>query len=240
MNNRFAASAIAVIAVVSGLVSIGVLVKLTSEQWAAWIQAVGSIGAILASVAIVQYQRRKELQTVAAEERAVSRRKLNAIRAMLIDVAAQCHETAAKVNREHTTWELEAEHLEGARAMLTALPVFEIPHSGLVYRISKICVKLQAAAKVARAMETPREKRVRDAVAGIIMVPHDLCLEAIVEVTDLLVSCVGKHEAEQDFATFDRLQDNARRAKTVMEQLRKTPHRNGVSPEDQVANPKAP
>jgi len=91
-----------------------------------------------------------------------------------------------KVHREHTTGKLEAEHLDEPRAMLRALPVFETPQAGLVFRMSSICTEGQAAAKVARAMETPRERRVRDAVAGIITVPYDLCLEAIVEVTDLL------------------------------------------------------
>jgi len=115
-----------------------------------------------------------------------------------MDVAARCAQISAKVPREHTTWELEAEHLDEARAMLRTLPVFEIPEAGLIYRLSSIFTKLQAAAKVARARERPRKKRVRDAGAGIIMVPHDLCLEAIVKVTSLLVACIGKHEAKQE------------------------------------------
>jgi hypothetical protein len=228
MSKQIAVSIFIFGVVLTGVIAVGVHVRLAAEQWAAWIQAIGSIGAILASVALVQYQRRNEVRLAAEKERLTSQRKLNAMRALFMDVAQRCQAVAAKVHKDHVTWELEQTHLQEARAMLTGLPVFDIPDAGLVMRIATISTQLQAAATVAQAMSLPRPAPVRDKVASILMSPHDQCLEAIVEVTNLLVKCCTKEELEADMQTFDRLEENMRKARSVMQSLQKK-SRNGSS-----------
>jgi Skp family chaperone for outer membrane proteins len=220
MSKRIAVLMFGFSVVLAGFIAVGAHFRLNAEQWAAWIQAIGSVGAILASVALVQYQRRKEVQLAAEKERLTFQRKLNAMRALFMEVAQRCQAAAAKVHRDDVTWELEQAHLQEARALLTGLPVFDIPDAGLVMRIATISTQLQAAATVAQAMTSPRPEPVRDKVASILMSPHDQCLEAIVEVTNLLVKCCTEEELESAMQTFDRLEENMRRARDVMTSLR--------------------
>ena len=219
MSKRIAVSIFVFCVVLAGFISVSVHVQLNAEQWAAWIQAIGSIGAILASVSLVQYQRRTDAQLATEKERLTSQRKLNAMRALFIEVAQRCQATATKVHKDHVSWELEQAHLQEAREMLTRLPVFDIPDAGLVMRIATISTQLQAAATVAQAMTSPRSVPIRDKVASILMAPHEQCLEAIVEVTNLLVKCSTKEELESDMETFDRLEENMQRARNVMTSL---------------------
>jgi hypothetical protein len=149
-----------------------------------------------------------------------------------MEVAQRCQTAAAKVHKEHVTWELEQTHLQEARAMLTGLPVFAIPDAGLVMRIATISTQLQAAASVAQAMNSPRPKPVRDHVASILMAPHDQCLEAIVEVTNLLVKCCTQAELESDMQSFDRLEENMRKARDVMTSVRQ---KSRNAPSDPIA-----
>lgn len=192
---------------------------LTPEQWASWIQAIGSIGAILASAAVVMYQRQCEIETAAEEERTHIRRKLNALRAMLMDIADNSKTIALKVHNRNVAWELERRHLDESRQRISMIPVFEIPDAGLVARLAAIESSLRAASIVADAMKSDRPKEVRDKVAEIISVPHDLCLEAIVEVTRLLKSRCSEAELHEDFSTFDRFHENSRLARETMERV---------------------
>ncbi|GAB3333283.1 hypothetical protein GCM10027565_27330 [Bordetella tumulicola] len=133
-----------------------------------------------------------------------------------MEIAQRCHTVAGKVYGDHITWELEKTHLQEARAMLTALPVFDIPDSGLVMRIMTIVTGLRTAEAMAEAMKTPRSKSVRDHIASILLTPHDQCLEAIVEVTNQLARCSTEKELELAWQSFERFKDNMQLAKKVM------------------------
>ena len=66
------------------------MTNLTSEQWAAWVQAIGSIVAILAAVYIAKSQFRDALKLQKESARADRRRKYDALVGFVDHVLAEC------------------------------------------------------------------------------------------------------------------------------------------------------
>jgi hypothetical protein len=212
----------------SGLLTLAVLLgvlgghfQLTKSDWAAWVQAVGSIGAVLAAVLLVQYQHQKELTRAAEERRHTRQDRLNALRSIFMAVGQTAQQASASIDKEHTTWELQAQLLDDAVQLIKTVSPLDLPDHALILRFAELTQSLRTSKKVLLAMESPRSPEIKDMIAGIIGRSHRVCLNGITDVTTLLKECSTPAELEQAWRSFERQEQNARLAEKVWLELQK-------------------
>lgn len=126
-------------------------------ECASWVQAIGSILAIVGAFVIAFWQSRKQREADAERMRLVSLEKFYAISMLLTRVQAciQIFRNCLK-NHDEYSWEPLRAEVELTRAKLNTLPVFELPSWKLVGDLSLVDQNLRAITTVcSRATKLP-------------------------------------------------------------------------------------
>jgi hypothetical protein len=100
LNSPFVLACLLLVGMVTDLVLLGRANDLSKSDWASWVQAVGSIAAILVSVGITNHQIRKQREADSAKEAANDRRIAEFARAVIEDALTNIRTTS----KEQANW----------------------------------------------------------------------------------------------------------------------------------------
>jgi len=168
----------------------------------AWIQAFGSIAAIVAALIIVQSQHSLELKRRRAEERAEQLRRLRALMVVFFSAARTCEEVARKIGREHIYWPLEADLVREVRSRLMSIDPTHVPIGKLVLLIEECVLKLQLCAKLTDELSTPRPEKTQNVVRSALMGAAQECWLGMYEATRAERRLVSGREIESEESVF--------------------------------------
>lgn len=107
-----------------------------------WVQAIGSIAAILGAFAIANKQTRTQVAAAEEASRQTRRQRLEVCHVVLIRVAS-VFDSAKKSLTSCSTTDVLRQEVAHARRMLDNLPLFEVPDPVLVHRFGLIGQSLQ-------------------------------------------------------------------------------------------------
>lgn len=159
-------------AVLATLVGIGIASDLDKSEWAAWVQAFGSVGAIAGSYLIGRWQSEREDDHAQRMALLAKREKWAAVKAVLDDIYHQCLDVADQFDHPGTPLAAPfAPHYDGRKfakslERVESIPVFELNSDRLAGPIIDF---QREARRVGGWIE-----RARDHVAG----KHDDSLDA--------------------------------------------------------------
>jgi hypothetical protein len=111
---------------------------LHASDWASWIQALGSIGAIIGAFLVVDRQHRRERELEDDRQRLTDIRRLKSLKAVLTQIctiSSGIHTDIVKGNAERL-YHLDPQALMDYKAILQALPLFEIPSPQLAMQLT--------------------------------------------------------------------------------------------------------
>lgn len=202
--------------IVLGLLSLISLTAIAGWPWvarflessaAAWIQAIGSIAAIVAAMVIVQRQHSLEIQRRKAEQRVEQLRRVRVLRVVFFSAARTCEDVARSVGKPHTYWPMEAEYLREARSRLLSLDPMQIPLGKLVLLIEECALRLQTCTKLTEEMATPRPQELQNAMKMALMRAARECWLGFYEAAGVERILTQNQDIESDegeFGNFDQ------------------------------------
>lgn len=214
------------------LIVLGIGWDLSKSEWAAWVQAIGSITAIFVALWVVQIQHAKEVSLKKEVERQNHRRQLSTLKWIYNSVAETCSSSANKVGHDNIRWDLESEILAERRKLLLSVPFDQHPNPGLLIRTQELGHLLQLAITVSNALQQPRSEKIRSHVNEMLKVALIDALTGVTEATHLLVKCSTQSELQSDWALLDARKENRALTIKVLEEI-------GIKPKTQVS-PKSP
>jgi hypothetical protein len=171
----------------------------------AWIQAVGSIAAIVAALAVVQRQHNLDLRRREADDHTVQIRRARTLRVLFLSAARVCEDVARGIGKPHQTWRFRAEELKEVRARLLAIDPLLVPDGGLLLIIEECAMRLQSCALIVAELETPRRKQTEDGIKTAVMATTRECWLGLYEATGLearLCKSSGAGELPYSFDDF--------------------------------------
>lgn len=204
---------------VLGLISLIALTAVAGWPWVskflessapAWIQAIGSVAAIVAALAVVQRQHTLELKRRKADERAEQVRRLRTLRVVFFSAARTCESVARSIGHPHVYWPLEAAQLREVRLRLLSLDPMQIPLGKLVLLIEECVMRLQNCAKLVEELATPRPKDVEEVIRHALMKAARECWLGLYETTGVEAKLIRGEEIESEESVFDDFQESRR------------------------------
>jgi len=170
----------------------------------AWIQAVGSVAAIVAALAVVQRQHSLELERREADDHTTQLRRARTLRVIFLSAARVCEDAARAVGSPHQTWKFRAEELREARSRLLAIDPLLVPDGGLLLIIEDCAMRLRSCALIVGELETPRRKQTEEGIKLAVMATARECWLGHYEATGLEARlCKAKNGAEQPYSFDD-------------------------------------
>lgn len=207
------------LALLAAAVYAGVLWDLSKSDWAAWVQAIGSIGAILVAVAVVQFQHSRQSKDEAEKVRIERRRQLNVIKWQFSMVADTCSGVASMIGREHVAWFLQAQVIRERRNILATFPITYFPDASLLIRAQDLSHRLLIAAAVVDSLEVPRKEAILQHCADLLRAARDEAFVGVTEATGLVVKISSASEIKSDWETLDAREENRAMTIKVLEEL---------------------
>lgn len=180
--------------------------KFLESSAPAWIQAVGSIAAIVAALGVVQRQHSLERQRIGEAERVEQLRRVRALKVVFFSSATTCESVARSIGQPNTYWPLEAERLRESRSRLLSLDPMQIPLGKLLLLVEECISKLQTCAKLTEELQTSRPSKVEDGVRQLLMNTARECWLGIYEATRAEKQIVEDHDCEFTESVFDDFQ----------------------------------
>lgn len=214
--------ALAIVVLAGFMIWLGSLWGLSKSDWAAWVQAVGSVAAVFVAVWIVRLQHQRDVRLRDESERGIRRRQLSALRWVFSAASNTCETVAARVHSEHTTWTLQAELLAEQRRLFSSIGLSELPDAALVLRIHEFTQLLQHAHTVVEALAQPRKESIRNHVAELLRDARDIALAGVTECTKLLIACSTQVELDADWQLLDARKGTMALTKRVYAELQIT------------------
>lgn len=197
----------------------GVRWDLSKSDWAAWVQAVGSIGAILVAIAVVQFQHSRQSKVEAEKARIERRGQLNVLKWQFNMIAETCNGIADMIGREHVAWFLQAQVLRERRNVLASFPITHFPDASLLIRAQDLSHRLLIAAAVVDSLEVPRKEITLRHCADLLRAARDEALVGVTEATGLVVKISSAMDIKTDWETLDAREENKAMTLKVMEEL---------------------
>lgn len=121
-----------------GLVGLGRYYDLDKSEWAAWVQAIGSVGAIFGSYLIGRWQSEREDEHALRMALIAKREKWAAVKAVIDDIYRQCLDLAPHFEREEAGVDVSAlaTHYDRRKfskslERVESIPVFELNSDSL-------------------------------------------------------------------------------------------------------------
>ena len=173
--------------------------KFLESSAPAWIQAIGSVAAIIAAVLIVQRQHALEIERRHNVERAEQQRRTRTLRVVFFSAARACEDVARQIGNKHQVWSLKADD-----------PML-IPHGGLLLLVEECTKRLRTVAILLKELETPRPENVEEVVKMAAMATARECWLGLFEATGLEVRLSkGQSDDSKPFA-FDDFEESRKK-----------------------------
>lgn len=172
----------------------------------AWIQAVGSVAAIVAALAVVQRQHALEMHRREREDQVSQLRRARILRIIFFSAARACEDVARRVGKPHQTWKFLAEELREVRLRLLSVDPLLVPDGGLLLIIEDCAMRLHACALIVEGLEKPRKKQIEDVVKRSVMATARECWLGLYESTGVesrLCKVLADDEVPYSFDDFD-------------------------------------
>jgi hypothetical protein len=191
----------------------------------AWVQALGSIGAIFTGFTIVQRQHLLEIHRRHNEEKAIKISRAKTLRVIFFAAASACEDVGARVlTSKSVFWNFHAESLQEVRSRLLAFDPLQVSDPNLLLIIEKCVMHLRTAAVLVAELQTPRDKETCEAVKSVVQFAALECWLGFKEATSLELRLNDGESADTATSMFDKL--NLSR-KALMELREKELYRRG-------------
>lgn len=159
--------------------------KFLESSAPAWIQAIGSVAAIVAALAVVQRQHSLELRRKEKEDLTAQLRRARSLRVLFYSAARTCEDVARRIGRPHQTWKFQAEELREVRGRLLAINPLLVQEGSLLLIIEECAMRLQSCALIVAELETPRKKETEDGIRVAVMATARECWLGLYEASGL-------------------------------------------------------
>jgi hypothetical protein len=190
----------------------------------AWVQAVGSIAAIVAALGAIKIQHQNQLDRDAEAERQVKRRKLKTVSALLHNTGLVCLDCAESVNDKHTIWDVQLHRIENERSRLLGVPVFDLPDVLLVHIISDVVKRLDLAIRMVRELKdfhSQHSECVKASIAALLEQVSDACFVGVYEIIGLVAAASTEEEKRSgDASAFPDRAKAFKDARALLEKVR--------------------
>lgn len=169
----------------------------------AWIQAVGSVAAIVATLAVVHRQHTLEMERKEKDEIRAQLRRARSLRVLFYSAARTCEDVARRIGRPHQTWGFQAEELREVRARLLAIDPLLVSEGGLLLIIEECAMRLKSCALIVAELETRRKKQIEDGIRLAVMATARECWLGFYEATGLEATLCKSGIADEQPYSFD-------------------------------------
>ena len=179
------------------------MAKFLESSAPAWIQAVGSVAAIVAALAVVQRQHSLELKRRQADDLTAQIRRARSLRVLFYSAARACEDVARRIGKAHQTWNYQAEELREVRSRLLGIDPLLVPEGRLLLIIEECAMRLQSCALIVAELETPRKKETEDGIRYAVMATARECWLGLYEATGLEASLCKLGNTDEQPYSFD-------------------------------------
>ncbi len=202
---------------VLALLSLLVLTSLGGWTWVAkflessapaWIQAIGSVAAILAAIFIVRRQHSLEIERIRSVETFAQQRRARALRVVFFSAARACEDAARCIGKEHQVWHLMSDDLLEARDRLLSIDPMLIPSGGLLLLVEECAIHLRRSATLVRELETGRPEQVQETIRMAVMTAARECWLGMYEATGLEARLSKGQNDDSKAYAFDTFEDS--------------------------------
>ncbi len=169
----------------------------------AWIQAVGSVAAIVAALAVVQRQHTLELKRKEKDDLTAQLRRARSLRVLFYSAARSCEDVARRIGKSHQTWNFQAEELREVRARLLAIDPLLVSDGSLLLIIEECAMRLKSCALIVAELETQRKKETEDGIRLAVMATARECWLGFYEATGLEIKLCKSEIADEQPYSFD-------------------------------------
>lgn len=198
--------------------------KFALDSGPAWVQAFGSIAAIIATLAVIRIQHQNQLNRDAEAERQVVRRKMKTVSALLHNTGLVCLDCASSVDEEGALWDVQLHRLEIERSRLLGLPVFDLPDVLLLHIISDVVKRLDLAIRMVRELKdfhSHHSEYAKGRIRALLEHVADSCLVGIYETTGLVAAASTEEEkASGEASAFPDREKAFRDASALLAKIR--------------------
>jgi hypothetical protein len=208
---------------IAGIVNIVIIGKghdLSKSDWASWVQAIGSILAVMIATVAVVYQRSNEALKNEEIQRQRDRRIILAYHSLLMHIAETCGQITKLVSPTYKSWEFQGIVLDEARELLRSIQFSDYPDYALVRRSLHVQHLLHISSAIIRLMpgsETDDEDR--EALRGTLRKTFEEALVALTQSTEVLVRISTQDELDKDRIISRNLDQHRNRTKDLYEQV---------------------
>ena len=183
-------------------------VSFTRTECAAWVQAIGSVGAIIIGILAIIYQQSKEEARRVEALRLESRNQLNALKWIFLEISNQAQICLTKLNGDHVRWDIQANELQELARRIDSIPLSTISDAGLMARVLETSKGLRLTILMANALSSPRKEETKLIISRVIAQTKEEALIGVTEVTQLLNNCSSSVEMEKDWELIDKRKSN--------------------------------
>lgn len=177
--------------------------KFLESSAPAWIQAVGSVAAIVAALAVVQRQHSLELTRREKDDLTAQLRRARSLRVLFYSAARTCEDVARRIGKPHQTWNFQADELREVRARLLAIDPLLVPEGSLLLIIEECAMRLKSCALLVAELEAPRKKETEDGIRVAVMATARECWLGLYEATGLEAKLCKSGNADEQPYAFD-------------------------------------
>lgn len=203
--------------------------KFLDSSAPAWIQAIGSVAAIIAALLIVQRQHALEIDRRQIAERSEKQRRARTLRVVFFSAARTCESVAHDIGKPHQTWNTKAGELREVRSRLLSIDPMLVPHAGLLLLVEECTMRLQTSAILVEELKTPRPENIQMAVRLAVMATARECWLGFYESTGLESNLSrGDHDDSEPYA-FDDFAESRKKVDQIRANFMKT--KDSMSPE---------
>ncbi len=182
--------------------------KFLESSAAAWVQAVGSVAAIFAAIAVVNKQHALEMHRRNENDRTANRHRIRAMRTIIFSAAKNCEKVAGLVGKENTYWPFYSETLGDARTRLISIDPFLIPDASLLLLIEEISLGLYSCAVLVKELKTHKSDEINVHVRATLMKVARDCWLGFYEASKLESRLINGLDVDLDRAVFSDFKES--------------------------------
>jgi hypothetical protein len=194
-------------------------VSFTRSECAAWVQAIGSVGAIALGILAIIYQQTKEEKRRMEILRLESRNHLNAFKWIFLEISNQAQICLTKINGEHVRWDIQANEFQELARKIDLIPLSKVPDPGLMARVLEISKELRLMTLIVNALGNPRKEETKQIISSMVNKTKEEALIGVTEVTQLLIKCSSSIELENDWELINKRKSNRDMTLEVLSEL---------------------
>ncbi|TDM06047.1 MAG: hypothetical protein C4K60_15400 [Ideonella sp. MAG2] len=185
--------------------------KFLESSAPAWIQAVGSVAAIVAALAVVQRQHTLELKRRERDDFTSQLRRARSLRVLFYSAARACEDVGRRIGKPYQTWSFLAEDLREVRARLLSIDPLLVPEGKLLLIIEECAMRLKSCSLIVAELETPRRKETEEGVKVAVMATARECWLGLFEATDIEAKLCKSEISDEKPYPFDDFDASRRR-----------------------------